>query len=312
MKQANIKAGILGHTVGDALGVPVEFKTREELRKNPVKTMRSYGTYNQPQGTWSDDSSLTFCLLESLCTGYNLEDIGTKFVKWLNNSYWTPHGETFDVGNTTRQAIKKIENGSAPAQAGGNDEYDNGNGSLMRILPLVYYTKEMLREERLTKVKEVSSITHAHRRAIIGCSIYMEFAINLLDGDKLDIAYKKMQKTIKEYYKREAYKNELSYYQRILDNDISELKVEKIKSSGYVVDTLEAVLWLLLNEDSYRETVLKAVNLGQDTDTVAAIAGGLAGIYYGYQSIPKQWLDNVVMKKEILELIERFYQKVIV
>ena len=126
-----IKDALLGVAVGDAIGVPVEFKTRKWLLENPVTGMQGYGTHNQPPGTWSDDSSLTFCLAEMLCKKYDLENLANRFINWKNNSYWTAHEEVFDIGNGTSEAIDRLERGVAPAMAGGNGEDSNGNGSLI-------------------------------------------------------------------------------------------------------------------------------------------------------------------------------------
>ncbi|MCK8818141.1 ADP-ribosylglycohydrolase family protein [Natroniella sulfidigena] len=308
MKKDDLLAGIMGLVIGDAVGVPVEFKTRVELKADPVKDMRGYGKYNQPVGTWSDDSSLTFCLMESLCTGYDLADLGAKFVSWFNDGYLTPHNEAFDIGICTEESIRRLEEGVAPVEAGGRDEYDNGNGSLMRILPLAYYLKDIAVEERLKKIAEVSSLTHAHPRSILGCGIYVEFAIKLVEGAELEEAYQETKEIIKEYYQQAPYQEELEHYHRILEAEIGQLKEDEIKSTGYVVDTLEAALWVLFNSHSYQEAILKAVNLGEDTDTVAAVTGGLAGIYYGYQALPKEWMGKIVKKDEILKLVDEFQQ----
>ena len=133
MNQNVVRSGLLGVAVGDALGVPVEFTGRPELRDNPVHGMRGMGTHLQPPGTWSDDSSLTFCLAESLTGGYDLEDIAGRLCRWLDESYWTARGEVFDVGRTTARAIHALGRGAPPTEAGGRGEWSNGNGSLMRI-----------------------------------------------------------------------------------------------------------------------------------------------------------------------------------
>ena len=139
------RAALLGLAVGDALGVPVEFQPRTARRQDPVTGMRAYGTYRQPAGTWSDDSSLTFCLAETLARpgGRNgepdLADFARRSINWLYQSYWTATGETFDVGNATRAAIDRLQRGTTPTAAGPRSEFDNGNGALMRILPLVFH-----------------------------------------------------------------------------------------------------------------------------------------------------------------------------
>ena len=182
---------LFGVAVGDALGVPVEFEDREELQLNPVTDMLEYGTYNQPKGTWSDDSSLTFCLAESLIDGYNLVDIARKFVDWKNEKIWTPHGKVFDIGNITLRSINKLErilsdeNYAELNKLWTKDENaasSNGNGSLMRILPLVLHIKDLDIEERYDWTKKISSITHAHVRSVMACFYYLEFAKKIIDG----------------------------------------------------------------------------------------------------------------------------------
>ena len=167
-----IKGGIWGLIVGDALGVPVEFQDREELEENPLVDMIGYGTHNQPKGTWSDDTSMTLCLVDNLIKGYNLNEIANNFVKWYRQGFMTPYGVAFDIGNTTRKAIYNIEAGVNVIEAGGAAQYDNGNGSLMRILPLAFYLRN---EDNLDKkfkiIHDVSAITHSHNISKIACSI---------------------------------------------------------------------------------------------------------------------------------------------
>ncbi|KXS49585.1 ADP-ribosylglycohydrolase [Halanaerobium congolense] len=310
MLKNKLKAGIIGHLVGDALGVPVEFKSRKELKKDPVSDMQGYGTYNQVPGTWSDDSSLTLCLLESLLKGYNLNDQAEKFISWLDDAYWTAGGETFDVGNTTRVSIAKLRQGIEPTAAGAGGERDNGNGSLMRILPLAFYLIDVDSAEKFKKTKEVSSLTHSHPRSILGCYLYLDYAQRLIMGAGLQQSYEQTVKHVNQFIAKDNFSSELKYYNRIAAGNIKDLAENEIRSTGYVVDTLEAVFWVLLNSNSYQESVLKAVNLGEDTDTVAAITGGLAGIYYGFNSIPKKWVKQLARLNDILELINNFCKKI--
>ncbi|AZA81342.1 hypothetical protein C1637_01855 [Chryseobacterium lactis] len=306
-----IKAGIFGVCIGDALGVPVEFKSRDYLKNFPVKDMQEFGSHNQPKGTWSDDSSLTLCLAEELTKGYNLEKIGQSFVKWNKYGHWTAHGRLFDIGLTTREAIARLIKGESARFSGNIFEEDNGNGSLMRILPLAFYLKD---EENIEKVyqtvKEVSTITHGHFRSVFACFIYVIFAIQLLKGKNKTEAYVHTQNTVLEYAEKQSFSlNEVALFHRVLQNDISGYPEDEIKSGGYVLHSLEASLWCLLNSESYAEAVLKAVNLGEDTDTTGAITGGLAGIYYGFENIPQEWVAELVRKKDIEELCDRFQNK---
>ena len=305
MNTRKVLDGLFGLCVGDALGVPVEFRSREHLEKNPVQDMVGYGSHNQPPGTWSDDSSLAFCLAESLCGGLDLGDLADRFCRWRYEGYWTPYGTAFDIGGSTRKAIKRLREGVNPLMAGGRTEWDNGNGSLMRILPLAFYVKDMDAEERFMHTHQVSSLTHGHLRSMMACCIYVQVAINLLEGDTPMSAYHKMKDVIIEYYHDEAYSNEFSYFSRILRGDISTCSKKEIQSTGYVIHTLEAALWCLLNNDSYEKAVLCGVNLGGDTDTTGAVVGGLAGIHYGFDAIPPRWVEQIARKDDIIDLTKR-------
>lgn len=300
--------GLFGLCIGDALGVPYEFTERNTLRNNPAKDMIGYGTHFQPPGTWSDDSSLTFCLAESLCYGLNYNDIAKKFCSWLNDGYWTPHGQIFDIGKTTLKAIKRMESGVDPLFAGSTGELDNGNGALMRILPIAFYLKNRNLNDQFKVTHSVSDLTHRTRRSEIACGMYIQFAINLLNGYDLQSSYNKMKNVTNQYYSKSEYERELYHFDRILKSDIYKIPENEIYSDGYVVHTPEASLWCVLNNKSYSDTVLSAVNLGGDTDTTASVAGGLAGIYYGFKAIPSKWIDRVARKEDILNLAERFYK----
>lgn len=187
----SVQDAIMGLVVGDALGVPVEFISRAELLKNPVKDMLSYGTYNKPKGTWSDDSSLTLCLAQSLTDGCNYKDIMNKFSDWLNKGYMTATEEVFDVGRTTSIAIAKYLKGGYPTSCGGTNESDNGNGSLMRILPIAFYLKNMVTDYQFKVIHDISSFTHAHPRSLIACGIYVQIAIELMDCKNKEQSIKK-------------------------------------------------------------------------------------------------------------------------
>ncbi|WP_262150097.1 ADP-ribosylglycohydrolase family protein [Chryseobacterium foetidum] len=315
----SIKSGIFGVCIGDALGVPVEFRSRDELRRSPVTTMRAMGTHRQPAGTWSDDSSLALCLVDSLCVGYDLEDMALKFLQWYNEEIWTPHGSVFDIGIATSQAIRRISKGTSPNLCGGTSEFDNGNGSLMRILPLLFYIKDLPIEERFDKVKEVSSITHGHIRSVLACFIYLEFTLEILTGKGKWEAYRIMQETVRDFLDHNPIcsQEEMNKFHRILELKVGEydlaplytLQDGEIGSSGYVLASLEASLWCFLTTESYSEAVLKAVNLGDDTDTTGAITGGIAGIYYGFENIPQEWVSDLVRKDDIENLCLKLEKK---
>ncbi|MDF1549814.1 MAG: ADP-ribosylglycohydrolase family protein [Bacteroidales bacterium] len=306
-----LKGGIIGSCVGDALGVPVEFKSRPFLRENPVSDMTGYGTYRQPPGTWSDDSSMTFCTMESLCNGYDLDDIANNFSKWRYESFWTPFGIVFDIGISTTKAIIQYKNTNDPRKSGNNDERSNGNGSLMRILPLAFYLKDFPVEKRFEIISEVSSITHAHIRSVAACFIYVEMALQLINGmDKFSAYHETTLIAINYLKKIKINPSDFRQFEKVLNGQIQSLEVSSISSSGYVIDSLEASIWTLLTTNSYKDAVLKAVNLGGDTDTTAAVTGGLVGLHYGFESIPADWINKLARVKDVLNLTEKFYDAI--
>lgn len=267
---------ILGLAIGDALGVPYEFKQRGSFI---CSDMVGYGTHNQPEGTWSDDTSMTIATLDSLKNNNGIivtEDICRRFNYWLLYGDYTVNGEVFDAGITTCTALKK----GKPAVG----EWDNGNGSLMRILPLAFV--DCTDDE----IRAVSAITHGHWISEEACVIYVHVAKRLLAGEPIASIIPTLE------YKKPF--DRLKY--------INTLDISQIKSSGYVVDTLEAALWVVSHEGdwekSFRNDILTAVNLGKDTDTVAAVAGGMAGIIYGLEDV-LDWVEKLRNKEEIIECL---------
>ena len=305
-----IKAVMLGHAVGDALGVPVEFCKRNELAEKPITDMVGYGTYPYPEGCWSDDTSMSLAALDSLASGkLDFDDIMVKFGEWYYDDEYTPTGEMFDVGNTCSYAIDNYFAYHKPIEKCGlTGERSNGNGSLMRIHPFVMYaTASFLKGNEegywlwMECIKRASALTHAHDRSIMGCYIYgycLSFLLKEATRESLIAGIKFAGENL-------DYLPEFEHYKRIFDSNFEKLTIDDIKSTGYVVDTLEAALWCALTTDNYRDCVLKAVNLGDDTDTVAAVAGGLAGALYGYDAIPKEWLDTLKRRDYIEEMCER-------
>ena len=303
--------GIMGVVVGDALGCPVQFETREEVARHPVTGMRGYGTFNLPEGSWTDDSSLTIALLESIRrTGkIDLDDIMGNFMKWLYDGEFTPYGKSYDIGRGTMQAINRYRKNRKAKKCGGDEEWNNGNGSLMRIMPACIYCTVMETSgiysdrDAIDAIHSVGGLTHAHIRSNIACGLYFFMVKRILLGE--GSLHERMQEGLSQgftfYESYLADKENLHYYDRLKDLDsFKSLPADKIKSTGYVVDALEAAIWSLITTISFDRALLKAVNLGDDTDTVGAIAGGLAGLYYGYDSIPEEWL-SAIKRREWIE-----------
>lgn len=294
-----VKDGIIGLVIGDALGVPVEFSRRESLKENPVTGMRGYGTYNMPPGTWSDDTSMTIATMASIVNkqAIDYDDMMREFLDWVENGKYTQYEDTFDFGITTYNGLLNYKNGMDPILCGGTDERDNGNGSLMRILPLAF-----IPNIDYEAIENVSSLTHGHLRSKIACVFYVEIVKSMLENDlSIDEHIKIAGDKIKEHYKDF---DELNHFKRIFNDDLND--EDTISSKGYVISTFESVVYSLKTTDNFRDALLKSVNLGRDTDTVGAICGGLAGIFYGYDAIPIDWIESIPEINQVLELCERY------
>lgn len=326
-----IRGSLYGFFVGDALGVPVEFIGRSTLKSNPISDMEEYGTHHQPKGTWSDDSSMVLATIDSMYNNkevflqkeiFNYNDLMDRYSMWKNQAKYTPNEKVFDIGITTADAISRYDNNKENVFAGNDSFNANGNGSLMRIIPLSLYTKYCILNGYTMKllgdnydvIKKFSSLTHAHSLSIMSCYIYNFFVSNYIDLQDLDKTYRRTQdhfqaifegRIQKDYGDLELYKK---YFNRLIYNDISKLNENDIKSSGFVVNSLEASLWCLLTSKSFEESVLKAVNLGEDTDTIGALTGALAGLVYGVNSIPKKWIDSLQRRDYLDDMVNKYIE----
>ena len=302
--RSRILGGLWGSLVGDALGVPVEFQDRAARTTDPVTGMRAYGTHRQPAGTWSDDGALLLCSAESLVEhGFDTDDMGRRFLRWHDDGHWTAHGNVFDIGIATRQALMRIRQGVIAEQAGGQDEFSNGNGSLMRILPVALIALNGDMEGLRTRIHRASAITHGHLRSQMAC-VYFGFLVRaLMKGRSQAEAVKA---ACSEFTAEYAKCPEMPAFQRILDRGFGTLPPSEIYSDGYVMHTLEAAVWCLLTTDDFSCCVLKAVNLGGDTDTTGCVAGGLAGVLYGLEHIPPEWCGALPQQTDLTGLLGRF------
>lgn len=263
-----LKDAIYGLAVADALGVPYEFNERGTFT---CKDMKGHGTYNQPAGTWSDDTSMT------LATCAAIKKIGIEktyplllatmnnFVKWYKKGMFTPFGRCFDIGNTTKFAIERFYYDCLPPiDCGVTGEWAQGNGALMRIIPLAYVDCSD------DVIKKFVHLTHIHKNVDKYCIDYINIARLLEQRYSINTAIEEVMG--KDYIEKLISKN-----------------IDEIESSGWVKHTFDAAMYCLLTTQNYREAVTKAVNLGDDTDTTAAVTGALAGIHYGYDAIPYSW-----------------------
>lgn len=292
-REDRIRGGLLGLLIGDALGVPYEFHAPEEipsLKKieyNPPKGFDRSHNSIQP-GTWSDDGAQALCLLDSLleCNTFDAEDFGKRLVAWYDEGYMAVDEIVFDIGITTSTALSYLRGGVTALKAGPNDVQDNGNGSLMRVLPLVLWHQGS-DAELVQFACEQSMVTHGHMRSQICCAIYVLWARNILNDSQNPWNY--AIETLKKIWgKDSAFIQEMEYYIRPSEN-------LKGNGSGYVVDA----------ESSYEKVVKKAIALGRDTDTTACIAGGIAGLKFGESGIPQRWIKGLRGKILYYSMLEK-------
>ena len=313
--------GIMGVITGDALGLPVQFQCRIERDADPLEDMIGYGTFHLPEGSWSDDGSMTMATLASIIIHNDIcsADIMERFVDWYVDGDYTPFGNAFDQGCTCTTAIYRYRKEKDIHTCGLTGEYANGNGALMRILPVCIFAHEKVKcgewpeEKAISMIHEVSALTHNHPRSKMACGIYYFLVKAVLDyAGGLKERLQEGMKMAETFYRADIDNLEqLKYYEELFDLDQFQKRERKhISSSVYVVDTLEAVLWCLLNTEDFREAMLKAANLGDDTDTVAAIAGGIAGLHYGYEGIPTEWLQKIQRREWVEAVCEEAFQEV--
>ena len=325
-----ITCSFYGSAIGDALGVPVEFCSREELDTNPITAMMGNGTYNQEKGTFSDDTSLSLATAIGLCSKSKnntdvLYNIADEFKEWFYNGKYAINNKVFDVGNSTAKAIGRYAiTNLLFDNTNESSYYSNGNGSLMRILPVAFYMygKEEFNtlDKRKKFVSDVSALTHSHIISKMCCVIYCEIVLeiitekinNTFDIDNLLTSISKVMEQVYHSYTLSKDNNEyMREFTSIFHLLFLLFSRDKVKSNGYVINTLESVLWCIANTHSYKEAVLTAVNLGGDTDTIASLVGGLAGLIYGYNDIPNEWISCLQGKKMINGVIKKFSKSII-
>ena len=311
--------GMMGVIVGDALGLPVQFMYPDEIKgrpQGPVTGMEGYGCFDMPAGSWSDDSSMALAALDSINVkgGIDAADIMENFVKWFNDGEYTPAGITFDVGNTCMKAVTSFAKKHDVTTCGATGEYANGNGALMRIMPVCLYAYDQQKNDGwsdkqvIEQVHQVAALTHNHLRSNMACGLYYFMVREIIDC-KSEKSFEQclqdgLDNGFRFYGADIANLVEMSHYGRLFHLD--ELKAvpeSEIRFSGYVVHSLEAAVWCLIQTDSFADGLLKVVNYGDDSDTVGAIAGGLAGLYYGYEGISREWIEVIKRKDWIEEMV---------
>jgi ADP-ribosyl-[dinitrogen reductase] hydrolase len=286
---------LLGLACGDAVGTTVEFKPRFTFP--PVTDMVGGGPFRLQAGEWTDDTSMALCLAASLveCGGFDPRDQMARYCRWRDEGYLSSNGRCFDIGTTVAEALRRYRATGDPF-SGSTDPYTAGNGSLMRLAPIpMAYVNDLEQVAYLSG--ESSRTTHGAQEAVDACRLFgvmLALALRgqpkaaILDGGSgLELA---------------------PAIRAIADGSYARKTHQEIKSSGYVVHSLEAALWCFYHTTSYRDAILEAVNLGDDADTTAVICGQIAGAYYGAMSIPISWLTKLALRETIERLADQLYE----
>ena len=302
--------GLMGFVIGDAMGVPLETKSREYLLNNPVTKMTGNGTHSVPEGTWSDDTSMLISTIDSINAKCDIDykDIADKLLLWKNHADYTPFKEVFGIGNVTKEALEYYDihrdENINPCECGIKDESAITNEPLTRVIPIAYYAieKKLKDFEILDIVKKMTTITHNNETCIMGCYIFVRLLIFLLNEKDKFSAYSMTKCVDYSMFTEET----IDKYSRLIKEDIGKLNVDEIKSSSYIVDTLEAAIWVMLKSENYKEAIIGSINLGGDTDSIGAITGTLAGIIYGYDNLPENWLSKIARGEYLLDIFEEF------
>lgn len=287
-RSEQIEGGVVGLLVGDALGVPYEFHQPEEIPQTELIEMAPPAGFDRAHAgvlhaTYSDDGALALCLLASLldCDRFDTVDFGKRLVRWYEEGYLAVDGDVFDVGVTTAAGIRAIMAGVPPLEAGPRGQYDCGNGALMRALPLALWHRgsyeELARDARLQ-----SMLTHGHLRSQLCCALYVLWARCILE--QAEDPWTEAVESLRHICRNDAAATEE------LEFNIRPDYNEQGARSGYVVDCLRSARWCV-DTGSYEQVVRSAIQLGNDTDTTACVAGGIAGLRDGIQGIPTRWVD---------------------
>ena len=292
-----LAGAVWGHLVGDAVGVPYEGRPAAEVGE---VVFGATGTYGQPPGTWSDDGALMLAQLDSLLTaGFDPADFGRRAVDWYRRDAYTPDGDgCFDIGNATRAALERFEAGTPPEEAGGTDDRSCGNGSLMRILPLALVERDASDGLLVEQAQRLSAVTHGHARVKVACALYVLIARSLLLSHSRADALAWARRRLRAIYSADA---DAAAYLAALDH--LEAWPERT-GRGSVWDAFWSAWDAFAGAGSYRETIERAVDYGNDTDTTAAIAGGLAGLRFGLGGIPAEWLAGMRGRPIVAPLVD--------
>lgn len=289
----NARAALFGALVGDAQGVPYEFNRMANLPAIEHLEMSPPADFNRshlgtPEGTWSDDGALMLALQAELSVPgpFNLEGYARRMVAWRKRGDYTPDGRVFDIGGQTANGLRRFQEGTPAHSSGEADEYSNGNGSLMRVLPVAWHADSD--ETAVQVAREQGLPTHGHIRSQLCCALYVLIARRLLSGMDLSSALESAKSKLLELLPDAG--------EQLSARGLWEFR-KPGRGSGYVVDCLWSAIDCLEQTDSFEAAIKRAVYLGDDTDTTACVTGGLAGALYGMTAIPDRWLQALRGRK---------------
>ena len=311
------RAALFGAAVGDALGVPVEFLSRKEVRDiNPTEmlgcdTPRTFGSRWGgiiPAGAWSDDTSMAVATMASIAMNNGniyFNDVMEQFCAWWGNGKYTSLDSPFGLGGVVSEALRNFTHGIPAINCGPTEFTDNGNGALMRIFPFSLYCifHDLDTVTTVELINNASGITHGHEISKMGCLFFTLYMKALIDGQDCKTAWE----TARAFdYGRWYSSNAIDAYKNLLSPEFINMGDDIIAENGYVVTTLTAAIYSMLHGNDYESSVLCAISMGYDTDTNAAVTGALAGVYYGFNSIPKRWLDKLLNKTSLIYWTNQF------
>ncbi len=286
---------LVGLAVGDAVGTTLEFRPPGTFK--PLTDMVGGGHFCLKKGHWTDDTSMALCLGHSLveCSGFNPHDQMQRYCDWMDNGYMSSIGSCFDVGVTVSSALRRFQKTGEPF-AGSKARWSSGNGSIMRLAPVpIFYHRQP--EQAVHFGGESSRTTHGAPLCVDACRYLSLLLATLIDGGD------------KQSCQNVDYTPETEEIAGIKQGDFINKSYQELTGSGFVIESLESALWCFINTNSFEACVLDAANLGNDADTTAAIAGQLAGAYYGHSMIRPDWRAALHMHNEITELADELFEQ---
>jgi len=296
------RGALVGLACVDALGQYVEFKARDSY---PLLTeFKSGGTWGLKEpGTWTDDTSMALCLADSLIesNGFSAKDQLEKYTRWFRDGFLSATGKCFDIGIGTRRALARFER---TGETECDDPNSGGNGSIMRLcpVPLAYYSNP---EKAIQFAGLSSKTTHGAREATDACRLLSALIVGALQGREKAELLSAGFTPVPDSWTRASMHSNIS---AIAFGSYKKKTRDEIKSSGYCVDTLEAALWAFWTTDSFEAGAIAAVNLGEDTDSIGAVYGQIAGAFYGCDAIPVRWRDGLIKKELVLDFADRLFE----